>query len=42
VWSETVRRDSQVDYMLFPRLLALAERAWSKPDWEPPMSRGRL
>ncbi|APX66914.1 family 20 glycosylhydrolase [Sphingomonas sp. gentR] len=35
LWSETVRRDSQVDYMLFPRLLALAERAWSKPDWEP-------
>lgn len=35
LWSETVRRDSQVDYMLFPRLLALAERAWSKPEWEP-------
>jgi len=35
LWSETVRRDSQVDYMLFPRLLALAERAWAKPDWEP-------
>ena len=35
LWSETVRRDTQVDYMLFPRLLALAERAWSKPEWEP-------
>lgn len=35
LWSETVRRDSQVDYMLFPRLLGLAERAWSKPEWEP-------
>ncbi|MEK9213106.1 family 20 glycosylhydrolase [Sphingomonas sp. 2378] len=35
LWSETVRRDSQVDYMLFPRLLALAERAWRKPEWEP-------
>ncbi|MGW8136960.1 family 20 glycosylhydrolase [Sphingomonas zeae] len=35
LWSETVRRDSQVDYMLFPRLLALAERGWSKPEWEP-------
>jgi hexosaminidase len=35
LWSETVRRDTQVDYMLFPRLLALAERAWTKPDWEP-------
>ena len=35
LWSETVRRDSQVDYMLFPRLLALAERAWRTPEWEP-------
>jgi len=40
LWSETVRRDSQVDYMLFPRLLALAERAWSKPDWEPAYAAG--
>lgn len=35
LWSETVRRDSQVDYMLFPRLLALAERGWSRAPWEP-------
>ncbi|MFS0773781.1 family 20 glycosylhydrolase [Sphingomonas sp. 1P08PE] len=35
LWSETVRRDTQVDYMLFPRLLALAERAWSSPAWQP-------
>jgi len=40
LWSETVRRDTQVDYMLFPRLLALAERAWSKPDWEPAYAAG--
>ena len=35
LWSETVRRDSLVDYMLFPRLLALAERAWHRAPWEP-------
>jgi hexosaminidase len=35
LWSETVRRDSLVDYMLFPRLLALSERAWHRPSWEP-------
>lgn len=35
LWSETVRRDAQVDYMLFPRLLALAERSWATPAWEP-------
>ncbi len=35
LWSETVRSDEQVDYMLFPRLLAFAERAWRRPEWEP-------
>jgi hexosaminidase len=40
LWSETVRSDSQVDYMLFPRLLAFAERAWSRADWEPPYRPG--
>lgn len=35
LWSETIRTDSQVDYMLFPRLLALAERAWSPAPWTP-------
>ena len=40
LWSETVRRDTQVDYMLFPRLLALAERAWATPVWEPPYVAG--
>lgn len=35
IWSETVRSDDQVEYMLFPRVLALAERAWHKGDWEP-------
>ncbi|MBU0823764.1 MAG: carbohydate-binding domain-containing protein [Alphaproteobacteria bacterium] len=35
LWSETTRTDAQVDYMLFPRLLALAERAWSPTPWTP-------
>jgi hexosaminidase len=35
IWSETVRSDAQVDYMLFPRLLAFAERAWHRAGWEP-------
>ncbi|RYY41529.1 MAG: beta-N-acetylhexosaminidase, partial [Sphingomonadales bacterium] len=35
LWSETVRTDAQVDYMLFPRLLALAERGWTPAQWTP-------
>ncbi|WOI53648.1 family 20 glycosylhydrolase [Parvularcula sp. LCG005] len=35
LWSETVRSDEQVQYMLFPRLIALAERAWHRAAWEP-------
>ena len=34
LWSETVRTPEQFDYMLFPRLLALAERAWHRAGWE--------
>jgi len=34
LWGETVRTPAQVDYMAFPRLLALAERAWHRADWE--------
>ncbi|WP_445193550.1 family 20 glycosylhydrolase [Sphingomonas sp. Tas61C01] len=40
LWSETIRTDTQVDYMLFPRLLALAERAWSPAPWSPPYQPG--
>ncbi|MGE5562049.1 MAG: family 20 glycosylhydrolase [Bacillota bacterium] len=40
LWSETVRRDSLVDYMLFPRLLALAERTWHRAAWEAPYAPG--
>ncbi|ALU43248.1 family 20 glycosylhydrolase [Pseudoalteromonas rubra] len=34
VWSETIRTEAQVQAMVFPRLLAMAERAWHKADWE--------
>lgn len=34
LWSETVRTDNQALYMIFPRIYALAERAWHKADWE--------
>lgn len=40
LWSETVRTDAQVDYMLFPRLLALAERAWAPAPWTPAYQAG--
>jgi len=34
IWSEMVRTSDQLDYMIFPRVLALAERAWHKARWE--------
>jgi hexosaminidase len=33
LWGETVRSNAQANYMLFPRLLAVAERAWHTPAW---------
>ena len=34
LWGETLKGPSQLEYMLLPRLLAVAERAWSKiPEW---------
>ncbi len=34
LWSETLGGDGLVDYMLVPKLLSLAERAWAPdPDW---------
>ncbi|MEX2962720.1 family 20 glycosylhydrolase [Microbulbifer sp. TYP-18] len=41
LWSEVVRTDQQVEYMVFPRLLALAERAWHRADWELPLMVGQ-
>ncbi|MBO9696804.1 MAG: carbohydate-binding domain-containing protein [Sphingopyxis sp.] len=40
LWSETIRTDAKVDYMLFPRLLALAERAWAPAPWTPAYQAG--
>ena len=36
IWSETLRSDELVEYMTFPRLLILAEKAWHKASWEVP------
>ena len=34
LWGETIRSAERIEYLLFPRMCALAERAWSKePDW---------
>ncbi|WAC39680.1 family 20 glycosylhydrolase [Pedobacter sp. SL55] len=34
LWSETIKNADNLEYLLLPRLLALAERAWSaSPDW---------
>lgn len=34
LWSEKVTSATQLEYMLFPKLLGFAERAWAKsPDW---------
>ena len=41
LWSETVRSPQIADYMLFPRTLALAERAWHRGSWEPPYVAGK-
>ena len=34
MWAETVRNSQHMDYMVFPRLISLAERAWHDADWE--------
>jgi len=36
LWSENVRTDDMVEHKVFPRLLALAERAWYLADWAVP------
>ncbi len=34
IWSETLKGSQQLEYMLLPRMTALAERAWAKnPQW---------
>jgi hexosaminidase len=39
-WGEVMRNDRFLEYMVYPRLLALAERAWHKADWELPYAAG--
>lgn len=34
LWTETLRTRRSVETMIFPRLIALAERAWHKAEWE--------
>jgi hexosaminidase len=34
LWAETVKTPERMDYMIFPKLIGLAERAWAKdPTW---------
>lgn len=41
LWCEVVRTSSQAESQIFPKLLALAERAWHKASWEEEGGRGR-
>ncbi|MDX2369429.1 MAG: family 20 glycosylhydrolase [Colwellia sp.] len=36
LWSENTRSDEMAEHKVFPRLLALAERAWHSPKWAVP------
>ncbi len=40
-WGESIRTDAQREYMIFPRLIAVAERAWHRAAWELPYVAGR-
>lgn len=39
-WSEIVRTDAEFEQRVYPRMLALAERAWHKAAWERPYQAG--
>ena len=34
IWAETIRTPSQFQSMIFPRVLAVAERSWHREAWE--------
>lgn len=34
IWTEAVRNNATVQYLIFPRLHAFAERAWHKASWQ--------
>ncbi|MGL5223859.1 MAG: beta-N-acetylhexosaminidase [Aeromonas sp.] len=40
-WSETVRTDGQFEYMVYPRIFSVAERAWHKGGFELDYVKGR-
>ncbi len=40
-WSETVRTDAQYEYMVYPRIFSVAERAWHKGGFELDYVQGR-
>ncbi len=43
MWSETIWNDERQEYMLLPKMLALAERAWSPaPDWSGASTRDQV
>ncbi|QKJ86386.1 beta-N-acetylhexosaminidase [Paramixta manurensis] len=41
LWSETVRTDSNMEYMIFPRLFTAAERGWHRASWEQDYQAGK-
>ncbi|GGP20039.1 family 20 glycosylhydrolase [Silvimonas iriomotensis] len=40
MWSEAIRTDAKMEYMIYPRMIAVAERAWHKAAWELPYQAG--
>lgn len=42
LWTELVRTWDQMDSMIFPRLLCVAERGWHRADWESELDREKL
>ncbi|MCP3687768.1 MAG: family 20 glycosylhydrolase, partial [Gammaproteobacteria bacterium] len=40
LWSETIHTDDQFEYMVYPRVIAVAERAWHQASWEKPYQAG--
>lgn len=41
LWSEVVRTDNQMEYMIYPRMVSVAERAWHRAGWEQDYKAGR-
>ncbi|WP_380177431.1 beta-N-acetylhexosaminidase [Kalamiella sp. sgz302252] len=41
LWSETSRTDENMEYMIFPRVLSVAERAWHRAAWEQDYQAGK-